>query len=233
MLTKNKSLFIGALGLLIFSVPACKDKVDDPIDMSYNYFPVNEGHTVIYDVDSLFYDGFDSGKLSTFRFQIKEYVLSTFKDNEGKEALLLERYRRNNDSMPWQFMHLWTFSRTPFAVEKVESNQRFVKLLFPPSEGKAWNGNQLNSIEPWEYYYLDVDRPKTIGTHSLDSTLVVEQIDDSNFVYVKRAYEIYAKNIGMVYKRIDTLQQTRSQVPPYPIENHGVRYIMTLNSYSN
>ncbi|MEZ4929798.1 MAG: hypothetical protein R2777_07285 [Chitinophagales bacterium] len=125
---------------------------------------------------------------------------------------------------------------------------RYMALTFPVREGNDWQGNifiDVNSSDPynflnddlynWTYTYTEVDVAKEIGGFSLDSCVVVQQIDEANLFEMKYAQEIYARNIGMVYKEMKILN---TQVPPsgVPFEERaesGFILTYTLKDYQH
>jgi len=180
---------------------SCKKDVAPPADVGYDYYPNNVGHWIIYDVVSIEHDN-PVNKHDTSLFQIKEVIDSTSLDNENRETQWIERYIRNNSTLPWVIKDVWTSNLTAATAEKVEENERFVKLTFPVSLGKTWNGNAFNSQDVWDYEYTEVDAPYTINNLSFDSTVTVLQIDEKNLVEKNYALEIFAKDVGMIYKEL-------------------------------
>jgi hypothetical protein len=97
------------------------------------------------------------------------------------------------------------------------------------TEGTSWNGNnylpyapyqdvfqfsyQINTkwLPPtWNYTYSKVNKPFTIGNKTYDSTVTVQQVNDSSNVpividtlFASRTYwtETYAKNIGLIFRQ--------------------------------
>ena len=95
---------------------------------------------------------------------------------------------------------VWNATRSNVRYEKVEEDERFIRLTFPVKEGATWNGNAFNQQDAWDYEYTDVDVARTYNGLSFSQTARVLQIDEFNFVQKHKAYEVYAKNVGLVYK---------------------------------
>ncbi|MDA0714506.1 MAG: hypothetical protein O2867_01170 [Bacteroidetes bacterium] len=186
-------------------------KGDDPvlIDPGYAYFNLKSNSYIAYDVDSLVYD-IPSGIQDTFQFQIKEVLDTTFFDLEGRPTARIERFYRDEASDPWVLKKIWVANRTTTRAEKVEENVRFVKMVFPVDEFLVWDGNAQNVFEDWDYRYQDIATPKQIGPISFDNTVTVIQRDISNLIEEEFAQEIYAYDVGMVYKQLDTLKYSLS-----------------------
>lgn len=192
------SLFLYPLLFLPFS--SCKKDAAVDSYIGYNYFPLNIGHEIVYDVDSIVKSGFNLGQTDTFRFQIKEVVESYFTDNEGRETARLERYKRNDSSQPWVIHKVWTANLTLNSAEKKEDNITYIKLIFPPKKNRKWNGNARNENDEQEYKITDIHRAETINNLPFDSVITVLQADEDNIVYKKFEIEKYAVNAGLVYK---------------------------------
>ena len=214
---KNYLLLLFSIFLISFY--GCKkDKETPAVDLGYNYFPNEIGRYVIYQVDSISYnDFFTPVKIDTAHFQIKEVIESHFADNLGRESERIERYVRSNDSLPWVLRDVWYHTRTSVSAEKIEENVRFVRLTFPVELNHKWNGNAYNPIGKYEYEYKAVDVAKTVNGLRFDSTLTVNQILDSNLIEKKYQLEIYAKNVGMIYKRFVDVQDKSTSIEPKPL----------------
>lgn len=222
-----------------FLVTSCKK--DEPIpDTGYSYFPDNIGHWCIYEVDSTFYNSFLNDTLN-YRYQVKEVIESYFTDNSGRQAMRVERYKRMfNDTvpyanLPWILSRVWTFTRTASTGEKVEEDQRFIRLAFVPREDKKWNGNAFNTIGDWQYKYSSVDQPYSINSMNFDSTLMVVQKLDTNLIHYRIYTERYARQVGMIEKSVIDVYD---DVPVFgvPVVNRiesGTIYTIKLVSWGN
>ena len=87
------------------------------------------------------------------------------------------------------------------ASKKVEENIRFTKLVFPIKNGEYWNGNAYNDLLFCEYTYDSIHEPYELNSFSFDSTVTVLQKDLYTAVDYQNAYEVYAKNVGLIYKK--------------------------------
>ena len=197
MKTINYSVVIAALFLFITS---CK-KNEDPatIYLGYDYFPVNVGHELYYDADSIITDEFTS-TTRTHHFQIKEVIASTFLDNEGRTTERIERYVRDSSNAPWGIFKVSSVTLTNTRVERYDDNVRYVKLVFPVKHDVHWNGNSLNTLEALDYQYTDANSAMTLNNQPFDSVLTVLQQDVTDLIERKYFLEQYATRVGMIYK---------------------------------
>ncbi|MCX6312872.1 MAG: hypothetical protein NT084_14710 [Bacteroidetes bacterium] len=200
-----QTLFVMLLAFLCIS--SCKKDEATTIDGGYSYFPNAIGHYCIYEVDSTIYDNFNHDTV-LYRYQIKEVIESYFTDNMGRTAMRVERYKRPYidtiayANLPWTLSRVWAFTRTNSVAEKLEENQRFVRLAFVPRIGKKWNGNEFNTIGEWDYKYTQVDEPYLINAMSFDSTLTVVQKDEENLLNKRYYVERYARHVGLIEKNV-------------------------------
>jgi hypothetical protein len=221
---KNNIFFI----LLMFSVIlfSCKKDIEDPVDVGYDYFPVNIGHWVSYKVDSTYYDDF-TDSVRVYHYKIKEFVESTFLDNQNRGTQRIERYKQNSDTTNWYLGNVWAMNLTPSTAEKVEENYRFIKLIFPVKKGKIWNGNAYNILGEQEYEFDNVDEPYTVNGTTYDSTVTVIQKIEPNMIHTDYQVEIFAKHIGLIYKKYKSVDISSGDI------TKGVDYTYTIISYGN
>lgn len=192
-----KHLFIYLIGIsLAFS--SCKEKQGKAEDFSYDYFPIEIGHYVTYDVHEIIYDLNSSDET----YQIKELIESEITDNLGRPSLRIERYKRATDADDWVIKDVWYSTRTPSNAEKIEENVRYVKMSFPVRTYQEWDGNLYNINSEWLYYYDSIGDSRTINGLEFDETVKVFQRENFNLIEEEEAYEIFAKDVGLVYKKL-------------------------------
>lgn len=163
------------------------------------YFGLMEGRYVIYDAIEITHD--DAIDVhDTVVFQLKTVWGDTVTDNQGRIAREFFRYKRNTSSDPWVLTDVWTGIIDGIRAELIEENQRVVKLVFAPTLDKSWDANAYNMYNELDCYYRDIHQDTTLNGVLVDSTLVVEQDNFISLIDTVRKYEMYAKNIGLVYK---------------------------------
>lgn len=167
--------------------------------MYYDYFPLNEGHYVIYSVHEVFVDQ-QIQQRDTFDYFIKTVVGDPITDNSGRTAREFERYYGASSNGPWTIHDVWTGIIDGSRAELVEENNRTIKLVFAPSEDDEWNMNAYNTLDGLDCYYSNLHQPYSINENSFSSTVTVEQEDFTSFIDLRRKYEVYARGIGMVHK---------------------------------
>lgn len=195
-----------AIFLVLSICSACKKKSTDAIIFGYEYFPITKGHYVVYDVLTVFHDLALEPQHDTNRFQIKEVVGETFKDNEGEIAHKLKRFKRSSTADNWALEDVWTMKRTPQTAEVVEENDRIIKLIFAIAYDRSWDCNALNNEDKQTCYYENIYEPFSIGNENYDSTVTVEKENFTSFIDFKRKYDVYARGVGKVYSVSKELQ---------------------------
>ena len=196
--------------------------------MSYDYFPIEEGRFIIYDVDSIYHsenDNNNDDSVYAYHFQIKDKIDSTFIDLEGRANQIRLRYRRDNDTMQWELSDVWTQYLSSTSAYLTEDNIKYHKLSFPINSTASWNGNDSNTEEEEIYFYDYFHEGDVINSLSFDSTLSVIQIDENNYVETIFGNEKYAAGVGMIYKERNDLGKTNGQVVK------GLEYRMVVVDY--
>lgn len=216
---------------------ACKQETAPPVDLKDEYYPLEIGNSLEYTVDSIIISPLLTNGRDTVHWQVREVVESTFTDNLGRTAHRIERYLRASDSAVWFISDVWYAVKETTTVERIEENLRFIRLIFPASDGRSWKGNaHIDSdsfpyYHDWDYEYVDVDEAKTVNGMFFDSTLTVSETADSTLIDMRYSEAIYAKNVGLVYKRLFDLAYVDTQPKPpltpwYLAANRG--YIVTM-----
>ena len=202
----NKSLVI-IVSLFLATLFSCqKDQVIDSLpELGFEYFPTNVGHYIVYDVDSIVINDF-TAKTDTFTYQLMEIQESEFKDNENRNSLRIERYKRTDSLSNWKLINICTACRTEKRAEKTENNIKIIKLTFPVRDGLKWNGNAYNNGDVWNYVYENTFITETINGVKCDSTISVLQKQEFNLIESQYYIEKYAKHIGLVYKKVEDIK---------------------------
>ncbi len=197
----NKDKLILAIILLVtvsvfFS---CISETDSPFKLHQDYFASEVGHYVIYDVDSIVYDDFTQ-TIDTFNYQVKEYIEDEYIDSDLAPSLRLERHIRQTDEDDWQIKNIWKARISDTKALKTEENITYIKLVFPPELNKTWDGNAYNIEDQQDYTYSDIHIPYFLNGNDFDSTVVVLQKDFKTLISEDYQVEVFAKNIGLIFK---------------------------------
>ena len=204
---------------------ACHKENEIPADIEFasdkQYFPLETGKTLIYKVTEISIDK-PSDYYDTAIYYLRERTDIPFIDNEGDTAYRIERYKSPTQNYNWKISDVWEAKLTTYTAEKVEENQRFIKIKFPLAEGKNWNGNLKNELADKNSTITSLSARYQNGNITLDSCLSITR--DSSVSQISKVYdaEIYARNIGLVYKEITDIN-SQEVVYGVPIENRIYR----------
>ena len=178
---------------------SCNKQTDEQLDFFYEYYPVDIGSWIEYEVVDITHTSLGSDTMNYF---LKVLKANEFVDNEGEISQRIERYWKIDVADEYVVKDVWYSKLTPTTAENVEENNRYTKLIFPVKFGAYWDGNAFNIFNEWEYEYDSIHEPYMINGLSFDSTLKVLQRDSVHTaVEYENCHEIYAKHVGMIYKK--------------------------------
>lgn len=189
--------------LVLMLVISCKkEKTLKSVYMGYEYFPFDTAIYSIYQVVEITWDDFyQPSKIDTQIYQIKELNESFFYDLENRKTIRIERYKRLSDTNSWVLKDVWTANLLNTQAERNEENIRYVKLLFPFDIYTSWNGNAFNNLGDNQYEYKNIYQPYNLNNLTIDSTITVIQQDELSLINRNYAEEVYARNIGLIYRK--------------------------------
>lgn len=206
---------------LLFSCAfgGCEEQIEEPTAIDgKSYFPMETNHWVTYQVDSTIYSPFLATGSETQSWEVKEVLGKPFIDNEGRDAITILRYARKDTNVSWDDVSptLWYGVRSEERAERVEGDRRFMKLVFPISSFRNWNGNvylnaanedntwaqyyRYGAYNDWNYSYSQIETPFEINGFNFENTITVAQQDKENLIEKVFATEVYAPNVGLVYR---------------------------------
>lgn len=212
-----KRLFPFFLLLILFSCK--KETADFKPEIISDYFPLETGRYIDYDLDSTVFIEFGTIE-EIHHYQAREVVEEAITDNAGRESYKITRYLRTNEAEPWAPSITFLATPTSQSLEVLENNLRYVKLGYPFKDGFSWKGNKyidtystelnMNYMEDWDYTYDSVGVPLTIGSANFDHTIKVFERDEflgqdpsiPGTLYAEKtiANEKYAKGVGLIYR---------------------------------
>lgn len=239
-------LFI-VFALCSLVVVSCKRTSEDKYknDPSMGYFPIKVGHFVVYNVDSVIYNDF-LGLEIDHHYQMRYLIADTFTDNAGRLSYRVETSIRTYDTVPWKTAQVHYFTSDGSKLEYVENTLRFIKHVYPIEEGKTWKGNamidpndqSLSYFADWNYKYLNVAKDYNRDSINFSNTVTITQCDEQQndpdllpaaYSYKTFSKEVYAFDIGMVYKEL-THWTYDPPVPPSTQKTYRKGYKVVLRA---
>jgi hypothetical protein len=179
-----------------------KEPSYDAIDFHYDYFPNLTGGFVEYQVQEITHD---AGTSDTLNYFMREFVAESFIDGNGHTATRIERSIRFALTDDYELVQVLEQKRTPTNAQRVEDNQRYVVMVFPLAEGETWDGNAYNVMDRWDYVAGPVAQPYQVGFYDFDETVRIDQRNSVNLVEQQVAWEVYARNVGLIQKHYKNL----------------------------
>ena len=230
-----------AFSILIFS--SCK-KTDNYNSAAISeYYPLQTGKFITYQLDSLIYLAFGT-RDTTVSYQVKYLTDAQITDNLGRPAYRIFRYIRKDATAMWMPDATFMVVNTINNLEFIENNLRYIKLQLPIKNDISWKGNSyidtyssfslLKYLENWDYTYSNVAGSDVVGNYQLDSTVTVNQRDEiigipsepTSYSEVNFGQEKYAKGIGMVYRKFFHSEYQPNNGGYFADGSYGVTYTM-------
>jgi hypothetical protein len=193
----------------------CTSRDIQPKGTGTAYFPLRVGSFWSYSVSETSITQL-GGQVNTL-YELKIEVIDSIPAAEGI-VYVFQRTRRTNPSLPWTTIQTWSARKDAFSAVLQEGNTPFVKLSFPLTEGKTWNGNALNSLGGTEkcqngtfacdnYEVTNLfNRFESTGIAFDDTVTVIENNEDDPIVMKDVRQSVYAKAIGLVYMEATILE---------------------------
>jgi len=236
-----KSGFIFLITLVLMMACAPEDPVDP--DTGLDYFPLKVGNQWLYQVEETNIN--QSIEVSS-QYELRVSVADSFKNMAGGYTYILHRETRSSETNPWQSIDTWSAWFSSNRIVQNEANVSFVKLLFPPSAGSYWNGNQFNNLpdngnlfngpDSESYQLTEIDMPMTLanGLEFPQTLTVVQNEFEDNIVGNDLRREVYAREVGLIYKEVMQLEYCSTPAClGQQIVDKGVIYIQTLKAHAS
>lgn len=205
-------------------LPFCTNKtIELDVPPVEDYFPLTAGKFITYRLDSTVPTAF--GADTTVRsYRVRYQFNAEITDGLGRPAMRIFRTISNlNGTTPYTPDNTFTATNVGGQqIEWMENNLRYLKLRAPIREGFSWPGNSyietssLNTpyayLADWQYTYGNVGQPFTVLGKTYNNTITVYQRDEVNppgpfdkqgFKQWNYSVEVYAKDIGLIYKNTD------------------------------
>lgn len=208
---------------LLTMMVSCQKKKDlsVPQASTIDYYPLQVGSYFIYNIVQSKYDL--AGRHDT-TYQLKVALQDSWIDLESNTSYKMFRYTRPNTATDFMLDSLWHVKKmNGNNVVVTENNVPYLKLSMPLVKDKTWSGNLYNNYPEQLYKVSSIGG--AWGGFSNTATIVQKNV--SNLLYRDYSAEIYAENIGLVYKEI---QNVKFEFGKGTI-NEGIVYKQTLSSY--
>ncbi len=179
----------------------CSETTEMPRELlGSEYYPLRIGDYRIYQVSGTEY--FNAADSVIFEYQLKETVIDSFQNLENGISYTLLREKKYALESNWESDSVWTARKDSYKAVLTENNVPKVVLTFPLEENKTWNSNVLNDLPDNDFEMVQVNKTYDELSVEYSSTVTVVQeelLDDPIVTYISKK-EIYALDIGLIYK---------------------------------
>ena len=219
------------IGFVAIAVISCDSSDENlPIESSNDYFPLRQGNFQIFDVTDIEYT---LGVPETLRYELKTSVVDSFPNQDGNYTYVIQRSKRNEGAAEFSYLDTWSARTDSREAVMNEENTTFFKIKFPVAKNDEWDGNLYNTMGEDTYTMEEVATSFNANGTSYDDCIVVNQNDNQDFVVtLDQRKELYARNIGLVYKEVRVLNYCTvgSCLGQQQVES-GVIYTQTIKAY--
>jgi len=216
---KNIKLILFAI--LVFS--ACsKNQVEVPLALpASDFFPLKMNSYWIYDALKIDIDA-PVDKFDTSRFELK-VIINDF--DSLTQLYEFWRYTRPDSLSEWVIFDIVSVDTNTIGIQSIEDNLRFLKLSDPIILDKTWDGNSFNILPAWDYSYTDISGRFENEYLEIKEVIRVDERNVVNLLQQEIAWEIYGKNVGLVFKHEEVLKLEANKVKTgHIIEYNLIKY---------
>jgi len=226
----------GLLIFITAFIFSCKKKdVFDDTDFKKDrltelIIPLQPGKYITYRVDSTIFTNFGRST-EVHKYLVKHVVDSAITDNLGRPGFRIFTYISDSaGTQPWQPNGSYVLTVLDDHVELIEDNLRVIKIHVPVRDGNTWKGNTYLASDPygneynfsnddnmadWDFYFDGgLQSSVSIDGYSYNDVYTITENDDVDPVNDPSDYgsesisrEMYAKNIGLVYRELTLWEQ--------------------------
>lgn len=212
---------------------SCSETSVDPdySRVGLDYFPLQVGNYAIYEINLTEWDILD--ETETSMFELRTEVVDSFQNQSGEITYILHRSTRAGENEPWELETVWSTYLTSNQAVVIEENIPYLKLAFPVEEDLMWDGNRLNTLEQDDYRIDSIGGEFINEFDTIGNTLTVVQNNNEDFIIQQdRRVEIYALNIGLIYKETVLLNYcAEPDCINQQIVDSGIHYTQTIKEY--
>ena len=222
--------FRSAILFYFFLLSGCQS-LTEPTASDYDYFPLETGRYCIYEVQEWQY-ALNASPIER-NYQLKEVIGPAYTNVTGQPAYRLLRYRRTSEPQPWQPDSVWSARLVNNEAIRTENGQDFVKLLFPLHDQLTWNGNRHNAADETNYEVRNNEQPYRVLDKLFDKTVTIMAQDDSTLVSQYKQVDVYARQVGLIYKQKIQVQfctSTPACIGQHQIE-YGIQQVYRIKTY--
>lgn len=220
------------IGLFLGFGSGCrKDRIEPKSNqIGLEYYPLSVGNTWTYRIDSIHFDAF-AKSIDTFHLFEKQVIVDTFRGDQNQLIYLTDILRSTDEKGNYKLVRNQSRSIIDYRAEVVDSNSRYVSLVFPIELYNTWNPNQFNTKDKEDAEVIDMLNKLDIDSNSYVDVVSILHYNQSFQTLRRQKEEKYAKNIGLIYaSNIYWTKKTISDTSEVP---NGYSYTYNLVDFEN
>ena len=202
---KNTALYILSVLSIFVLFTSCQKDPEQPKDITIgqSFYPIQKGQFQTFLVKQTRFALNETPVTTTY--QLKEVIGDEFVGENGEKLNEVLRYVRADGLDNFRLDSIFSVRKDENVVVKMEHNVPYVKMDFPIEEGKIWNGYLFNTRPARDFLAQDVNVSKSVGNTNFPRTITIIESQDSSLVDKNLRYEIYADEVGLIYKKTESL----------------------------
>lgn len=185
--------------LLLILISFGCNETKESYDLGLDYFPIDTGNYIIYQVDSSVYLP-TSDSIIHYSYKVKNEYIDFFEDANGQKSLRCYRYVLTEDDSVWQFNYAYYITQNnQFSTENILDIKK-IKLVYPISYNTNWDCNIFNTSSSYNCIYDDINFNKNVLDQDYNSVISIEIENLVSIINEDVEYEYYARGIGLIEK---------------------------------
>ena len=229
------------LAILLVVLIGCQSQEFVPKTSKGTYYPLIVGTYWEYDVVETTISQVNGQMNSIYelRMEVTDSAISA-----GETTYILKRYTRSDAALPWDAQETWSVRLSEFQLVQQEGNIPFIKLKSPLSDGKSWNGNELNNLGGKDscgggtnncdvYTVTDLTKAFEISGNTYSNSVnIIESNEDDPIIGKDVRKSVYAESVGLVYRELTQLIYcTVGDCIGEQVVENGILFKQTLKAY--
>jgi hypothetical protein len=204
------------------------DPEPDQFDQAF-YYPLKKGVFQIYTIEETKYS--TSSDPEELQYELMIAVVDSFLNAENAYTYVLHRSTRDNVVDEWTYLDTWSVTQNQLRTVVYEGTVPYVKISFPASVGRKWNGNAFNTLGVDEYE-ITSQGSYTLGAETFEDCLFITQEDNEDFiVYLDKRTEVYGHGVGLIYREVINLHYCTVNCSGLQQIENGIEYKQSLKEY--
>lgn len=198
---KNIFLLLG-LSLLL---AGCESSTKEPLPNQPNYFPQAVDRYIIYSYIEINHDPLQETSDTSYSL-LREYTeakITNAAEDTNYKVIVEQSF---NEGKSWKYVKNVLHYATAESAFRIEDDLRKSKLVFPLRDFKTWDANHQNNLETQRARMIDIGEPLELGDTTYANTVTVDLGEDIDPFFQNKELEIYAENIGLVYREYQDLE---------------------------